>query len=181
MDGLPSSIRDSLGEFTSAKELWLKIEEDYQGKVQGKQLEDKQETKPDPIHEKVDQALAKDEMNMIEESVNVEGRLKYIIKNSVRVPTHFPPSTYIEVIKKDLTKAKDHVVKLSQQHEQRTKEVKDLLRRLKAENTRLLVQLGEKDEEIDKLKDEESSQERIEGDLRTQRDESRRKEEILKD
>ena len=39
-DGLPSSIRDSLGEFTSARELWLKIEEDYQGKVQGKQLED---------------------------------------------------------------------------------------------------------------------------------------------
>ena len=44
LEGLPSSIRDSLGEFTSARELWLKIKEDYQGKVQGKQLEDKQET-----------------------------------------------------------------------------------------------------------------------------------------
>jgi hypothetical protein len=40
LDGLPSSIRDSFGEFTSARELWLKLEEDYQGKVQGKQLED---------------------------------------------------------------------------------------------------------------------------------------------
>jgi len=36
LDGLPSSIRDSLGEFTSARELWLKMEGDYQGKVQGK-------------------------------------------------------------------------------------------------------------------------------------------------
>ena len=36
LDGLPSSIRDSLGEFTSVRELWLKMEGDYQGKVQGK-------------------------------------------------------------------------------------------------------------------------------------------------
>ena len=40
LNGLPSSIRDSLGEFTSTRELWLKLEEDYQGKTQGKQLED---------------------------------------------------------------------------------------------------------------------------------------------
>ena len=36
LDGLPSSIRESLGEFTSARELWLKLEGDYQGKLQGK-------------------------------------------------------------------------------------------------------------------------------------------------
>lgn len=29
LDGLPSSIRESLGEFTSAIELWLKLEADY--------------------------------------------------------------------------------------------------------------------------------------------------------
>ena len=40
LDGLPSSIKESLGEFTSAKELWLKLESDYQGKLQGKQVED---------------------------------------------------------------------------------------------------------------------------------------------
>ena len=40
LDGLPSSIRDSLGEFTSARELWLKMESDYQGNLQGKQVED---------------------------------------------------------------------------------------------------------------------------------------------
>ena len=39
--GLPSSIQESLGEFTSARELWLKLEADYQGKLQGKQVEDK--------------------------------------------------------------------------------------------------------------------------------------------
>ena len=38
LDGLPSSIKESLGEFTSARELWLKLEGDYQGKVQGKQI-----------------------------------------------------------------------------------------------------------------------------------------------
>ena len=79
-------------------------------------------------------------MNLIEESVNIEDRLNYIIKNSVRVPTHFPPSAYIEVSEKDLTKAKDLVVNSFQQHQQRTKEVKDLLRRLKDEYNRLLAQ-----------------------------------------
>ena len=122
--------------------------------MQGKQLEDKQETKPDPIHEEVDQALAKDEIHLIEESVVAEDRLKYIIKNSVRVPTHFPPSAYIEVSEKDLTKVKDHVVKSFQQHQQRTKEVKDLLRRLKDECNRLLAQMDEKDGEIDRLQEE---------------------------
>ena len=36
LDGLPSSIRESLGELTSARELWLKLEANYQGKLQGK-------------------------------------------------------------------------------------------------------------------------------------------------
>ena len=44
LDGLPSSIKENLGEFTSARELWLKLEGDYQGKVQGKHIEDEQET-----------------------------------------------------------------------------------------------------------------------------------------
>ena len=43
LDGLPNSIRESLWEFTLARELWLKLEEDYQGKLQGKQLEEEQE------------------------------------------------------------------------------------------------------------------------------------------
>jgi predicted nucleic acid-binding Zn-ribbon protein len=54
-------------------------------------------------------------------------------------------------------------------------------KRLKDENTRLLVQLGEKDEEIDRLKDEVSSQEEIEGDLRTHLEKAKGVEEVLKD
>ena len=108
LDGLPSSIKDSLGEFTSARELWLKIEEDYQGKVQGKQLEE--EIEPDPIHEEVDQVLAKDDGNLMKDSEDAKEKFLYIIKNSVTVPTRFPTSTYIEVNEKELTKAKDHMV-----------------------------------------------------------------------
>ena len=68
LDGLPSSIRDSLGEFTLARELWLKLEGDYQGKVQGKQLEDEQEIEPDPIYDEVDKALADDEGKLMKDS-----------------------------------------------------------------------------------------------------------------
>ena len=49
---------------------------------------------------------------------------------------------------KELVKVIDEVVDSLQKHQQRIKEVKDLLRRLKDDNTLLLVQLGEKDEEI---------------------------------
>ena len=62
--------------------------------------------------------------------------------------------------------------------------MKDLLRRLKDENTLLLIQLGEKDEEIDSLKDEVSQQEDVANDdshLESQLEEARRKEEVLKD
>ena len=44
LEGLPSSIKESLGGFTSTRELWLKLESDYQGMLQGKQVEDEQET-----------------------------------------------------------------------------------------------------------------------------------------
>ena len=50
--------------------------------------------------------------------------------------------------KDDLCKFKDKVVDSLQKHQQRTKELKDLLRKLKDENTRLLAQRDEKDREI---------------------------------
>lgn len=61
--------------------------------------------------------------------------------------------------------------------------MKDLLKRLKDENNRLLVQLGEKDEEIDRMKDEANQQEEVANDahLESQLEEARRKEEVLKD
>ena len=61
--------------------------------------------------------------------------------------------------------------------------MKDLLKRLKDENTRLLAQLDEKDEEIDSLKDEVSQQEEVADDahLESQLEEDRRKEEVLRD
>ena len=61
--------------------------------------------------------------------------------------------------------------------------MKDLLKRLKDENNRLLVQLSEKDEEIDRMKDEANQQEEVANDvhLESQLEEARRKEEVLKD
>ena len=55
--------------------------------------------------------------------------------------------------------------------------MKDLLRRLKDENTLLLVQLGEKDEEINRLQEEETD----DANLESQLEEARKKEEVFKD
>ena len=105
-----------------------------------------------------------------------------IIKNAENFYSHIP-IPIIKINKKELCKIKDQVVDSLQKHQQRTKEVKDLLKRLKHENTRLLVQLGEKDEEIDKLKEEASQQEEVADDahLERQLEEARKKEEVLKD
>ena len=54
--------------------------------------------------------------------------------------------------------------------------MKDLLKKLKDENYRLLVQLGEKDEEIDRLQEEVT----YDAHLESQLEEARRKEEVLK-
>ena len=61
--------------------------------------------------------------------------------------------------------------------------LKDLLRRLKDENTHLLGQLDEKDEEMKKLKDEVSQQEEVVVDdhLERQLEEAEKKEEVLRD
>ena len=74
-------------------------------------------------------------------------------------------------------RVKGHVVDSFQKYQQRIKEVKDLLRRLKDENTLLLVQLGEKDEEINRLQEEETN----DANLESQLEEARKKEEVLKD
>ena len=39
MDGLSSSVRESLGEHTSAKDLWFKLESEYQGRNQDTKIE----------------------------------------------------------------------------------------------------------------------------------------------
>ena len=36
LDGLPSSIKKNVGEYTSAKDLWSKLEKEYQSKRQDK-------------------------------------------------------------------------------------------------------------------------------------------------
>ena len=115
-------------------------------------------------------------------SENVERELQDIIKHAKTVYSGLPTSE-IRIKEDEFCKVKDQVVDSLEKHQQRTKGLKDLLKRLKDENTGLLVQLGEKDKEIDRLKEEVSNQEEVAEDahLERQLEEARRKEEVLKD
>ena len=113
-------------------------------------------------------------------SENVERELQEIVKHAKKVFSGLLISE-IRIGEDEFCKVKDQVVDSLQKHQQRTKGLKDLLKILKDENTCLLVLLGEKDEEIDRLKEEVSSQEEVEGDLKTQLEEAKRVEEVLKD
>ena len=133
------------------------------------------------IYDDIDKALAEDDETLIKASENVERELQDIVKRARRSISLPIPSLSIK--EKDLVKVKDDVVDSLQNHQQRMMKLKDLLRRLKDENTRLLGQLDEKDEEMNKLKNEVSQQEEVAIDdhLERQLDETKKKEEVLKD
>ena len=134
------------------------------------------------VYGEVGKALVEDERKLMKVLENVERELEEIVKHAKKVYTGLPTSE-IRIKEGEFCIVKDQVVDSLPKHQQRTKELKDLLRRLKDENTRLLVQLGEKDEEIDRLKDEVSQQEEVVDDahLESQLEEARRKEEVLRD
>ena len=47
MDGLPSSVKESVGEYTSTKDLWFKLESEYQkARPKPEKTDPKSEDKP---------------------------------------------------------------------------------------------------------------------------------------
>ena len=47
MDGLPSSVKESIGEYTLAKDLWFKLESEYQKeRLEPKKIDQESEDKP---------------------------------------------------------------------------------------------------------------------------------------
>ena len=118
------------------------------------------------------------------DSEDAENELQSIIeKDAKKIYIGFNTVSKIRIRETYFSPIKDHVVDSLHKLQQRIKEVKDLLKKLKDENTRILVQLGEKDEEIDRMKDEANQQEAVTNDahLESQLEEARRKEEVLKD
>ena len=50
MDGLPNSVKESVGEYTSAKDLWFRLESEYQKERPDTEKTD-QESKDNPSKE----------------------------------------------------------------------------------------------------------------------------------
>ena len=111
------------------------------------------------IYDDIEKALAKDDETLMKASENAERELQDIVKRARRSISLPIPSLSIK--EKDLVKVKDEVVDSLQKHKQRTMKLKDLLRRLKDQNTRLLGQLDEKDEEMKKFKNEVSQPDEV--------------------
>ena len=61
MDGLPSSVKESVGDYTSAKYLWFKLESEYQkGRPDTEKMDQESKEKP---QEEVNQEEEKKEVN----------------------------------------------------------------------------------------------------------------------
>ena len=111
------------------------------------------------LYDDIEKELAEDDETLIKASENAERELQDIMKRARRYISLPIPSLSIK--EKDLVKVKDEVVDSLQKHQQRMMKLKDLLRRLKDENTCLLGQLDEKNEEMKKLKDEVSQPDEV--------------------
>ena len=60
LDGLPSSIKKSVGEYTSAKDLWSKLEKEYQNKLQDTEKSAEEKPTKDMKKKEVEEKLTKD-------------------------------------------------------------------------------------------------------------------------
>ena len=79
--------------------------------MQGKQLEDEQETEPDPIYDEVDKALADDERKLMDDSKDAERELQSIIeKDAKKIYTGFNTVSEIRIKETYFSPIKDHVV-----------------------------------------------------------------------
>lgn len=78
------------------------------------------------IYDNIDKALSKDDETLIKASENVERELQDVVKRANRSISLPIPSLSIK--EKDLVEVKDEVVDSLQKYQQRTRELKDLLR-----------------------------------------------------
>ena len=88
------------------------------------------------LYDDIEKALAEDDETLMKALENAERELQDIVKRARRSISLPIPSLSIK--EKDLVKVKDEVVDSLQKYQQRRRELKDLLRQLKDENTCLL-------------------------------------------
>ena len=193
LDGPLVSIQESLGEFTSTKELWLKLEADYQGKLQGKQVEEEKEQEQDihehkgmnlvyqsPLFDKIDKAIVKYDIDLS----TIRKDLEELLSKATSSTDCFS-YTHAKVSYNDLKDIKRHIEVSFGWYQKKATNLSNLLKVIKDECITLHEQLNEKKEEVENPKSEfEEEIDNLKVDnvnLRLQLEEARRKEEGLKD
>ena len=140
LDGLPNSIRESLGKFTSARALWLKLEEDYQGKLQGKQLEEEEQEQNtheykgmnfdyhSALFDKINKAIVEYNNDLAKAKKNVEELLSKTTSS-----TDSYAYIHAKITHEDLKKLKRDIDASYRWYQKKTTNLSDLLKELKDE------------------------------------------------
>ena len=157
--------------------MWLKLEEDYQGKMQGKQLEEEEQEQNtheykgmnfeyhSDLFDKIDKAIVDYNIDLVEAKKNVEEVLTTCSTDSY---------ANAKIAHQDFKKLKKYSGATYEWYQRKTTMLSNLLKDLKGECITLRRQHDEQDGEIDRLQEVNTYMER-------QLERARRKEEDLKD
>ena len=163
LDGLPTSIKESLGEFTSARALWLKLEEDHQGKMQGKQLEEEEQEQNTHEYKGMNFEYHSDLFDKIDNAIiDYTKDLAIAKKNVEEVLTTCHTDSYdnASISSPDFRKLKKYSTTTYQWYQRKTTMLSNLLKELKGECITLRRQHDVQDVEIDRLQEENNYLER---------------------
>jgi len=166
LDGLPSSLKESVGEFTSAKDLWFKLESEYQkAKPEPEKADQKSEDKPpeelnqeedkqeedsskgmnscdyDSLCDEIEKVLANDDEAMLKAK---QRTINYVCHIDLRADWFL---NKVDLNQSDYKAFRTTTFDYMDNLQKQNVELKELLKKLKHEGVGWLKLLKEKEEE----------------------------------
>jgi chromosome segregation ATPase len=192
-NGLSSSVKESMGQCTSTKDLWLKLEKVYQDKEDNsiKDNEGKDSPKYSNFNtpSEVECSLTNEEEDIVEVCVDEEEELLKFKEKvlselgdvSMEIGHYSIASEYLEkCINEVLEKYPKHIMELKKMLKEQEESKKTQLEEKEEEIKRLKNEIIIQEEENKKVDDELSKSLEVNVNLKTQIEEAKRIEELLK-
>ena len=173
MDGLPSSVKESVGENTSAKDLWFKLEREYQ-QARPEPEKTNQESEDKPPEELNQEEDSRKGMNSCDYNDSLCDEIEKVLADNDEGISKVSQEIHLTLLNIDLgakwfmntinmnhsdfTKFKKKILDSLNEYQQNTMTMKVFLVKLKHKDKELQDQMKDKDVEVKQIKNELISQ-----------------------
>jgi hypothetical protein len=176
LDGLPSSIKENVEEYTSARDLWLKLEKEYQNKRQDTEKITEEKPTKDMKKKDVEEKPIKDmKQESLQDPDDNEGKNppestwildeENLLKNKIEISMTLQEIEYsadincVRMNKYDLFDFKEKVLETLEKYQDCTTMLKQLLKKQEEENIRIKSERLKQEEENIRWKSKRLKQE----------------------